>query len=280
MNDAEIENFTKKNNIPTLGVGVISKGKLSHVKVFGDIKAGAKAPYNTIFNVASLTKPVVGLVILKLVESGQWDLDEPLYHYWADPDVKSDPRHKEITSRHVLSHATGFKNGRKMESNNKLKINFNPGTQSQYSGEGYEYLRRAVESKFKTSIDSLAKSLIFEPLNMTDTKFIWGDTDESRFAHWYNISGNLYKQHKISTVNSADDLLTTISNYGTFLTAIMNETLINSTSYNLMIGNNFQLKEKKYRSLIWEVFKLENKELALVHGGSDKGVQTLVIMLP
>lgn len=280
LNDAEIESFVTDNNIPILGIGVINKGELSQVKVFGDINADIKAPYNTIFNVASLTKPVVGLVILKLVENGEWDLDEPLYHHWVDPDIKSDPRHKEITSRHVLSHSTGFKNWRRMESNNKLTINFTPGTQSQYSGEGYEYLRKAVEEKFKTSIDSLAKSLIFEPLKMTDTTFVWGSTDESRFAHGYDTSGNLYKHRKKSTANAADDLLTTISDYGKFLTAFMNEELINTNSYNLMIKNHFQLKDKKYRSLSWEVFELENEELALVHGGADEGVQTLIIMLP
>ena len=99
--------------------------------------------------------------MLKLVESGQWDLDEPLHHYWVDPEIKSDRKHKKTTSRHVLSHTAGFKNWRNMEPDGKLVINFQPGTQSQYSGEGYEYLRKAIENKFDTSIEVLANSLIF-----------------------------------------------------------------------------------------------------------------------
>jgi CubicO group peptidase (beta-lactamase class C family) len=81
-----------------------------------------------------MTKPVVAMLTLKLVEQGQWNLDEPLYHYWIDPDIANDPRHKKMTTRHALSHQTGFPNGRK----GKLAFEFEPGTDFQYSGEGYE----------------------------------------------------------------------------------------------------------------------------------------------
>ncbi|MDO9275831.1 MAG: DUF4440 domain-containing protein, partial [Lutibacter sp.] len=56
-NDNEIENWLTENKVPTLGIGLINDGKLQQVKVFGELKKGASAPYNTIFNVASLTKP-------------------------------------------------------------------------------------------------------------------------------------------------------------------------------------------------------------------------------
>lgn len=48
------------------------------------------------------------MLTLRLVSSGEWNLDEPLANYWVDPDVASDPRHKLLTTRHVLSHRTGF----------------------------------------------------------------------------------------------------------------------------------------------------------------------------
>jgi CubicO group peptidase (beta-lactamase class C family) len=52
---------------------------LKQVKVFGEISKGVVAPYNTIFNVASLTKPVTAIVALKLVSLGKWNLDEPIF---------------------------------------------------------------------------------------------------------------------------------------------------------------------------------------------------------
>jgi CubicO group peptidase (beta-lactamase class C family) len=53
---------------------------LKQVKVFGEISKGVIAPY-TIFNVASLTKPVTAIVALKLVSLGKWNLDEPIFKF-------------------------------------------------------------------------------------------------------------------------------------------------------------------------------------------------------
>ncbi|MEA2465793.1 MAG: hypothetical protein QOJ98_3540, partial [Acidobacteriota bacterium] len=107
-----IEAALKENKVPALGVAVIRDGRLREVKVYGELAAGVPAPYDTIFNVASLTKPVVTMLTLRLVSVGKWDLDEPLANYWTDPDVASDPRAKQLTTRHVLTHRTGFKNWR------------------------------------------------------------------------------------------------------------------------------------------------------------------------
>ena len=121
-NDVEIEKWLKKNKIPTLGIGVIAKGKLQQVKVFGEISRGIAAPFNTIFNVASLTKPVTAIVALKLVSLGKWNLDEPVYKYWTDADIANDSRNKKLTTKIILSHQTGFPNWRWM--NETKKLNF------------------------------------------------------------------------------------------------------------------------------------------------------------
>lgn len=109
-NDQEIEKWLKQNNVPTLGIGIINNGKLQQIKVFGELKKGITAPFNTIWNVASLTKPVTAIVALKLASSGKLDLDEPLYKYWTDPDIANDPNTKLLTARIILSHQTGFPN--------------------------------------------------------------------------------------------------------------------------------------------------------------------------
>ncbi|UCE08462.1 MAG: beta-lactamase family protein, partial [bacterium] len=100
----KINNWLVEYNVPTVGIGIIENGEVTFVKVFGELKKGVPAPDNPIFGVASMTKPVVAMLTLKLVEAGQWNLDEPLFHYWVDPDVANDPRHKKLTTRHVLSH--------------------------------------------------------------------------------------------------------------------------------------------------------------------------------
>lgn len=280
-NDAEIEKWLKENKVPTLGLGVIENGKLQQVKVFGEILKGISAPYNTIFNVASLTKPVTAIVALKLVSLGKWNLDEPIYKYWTDPDIADDQRNKKLTTRLILSHQTGFPNWRWMNENKKLNFQFDPGTKYQYSGEGMEYLRKALEKKFKKSLQQLATELIFEPLKMNDTRYVWDENvDTTRLAIGYNKDGTAYETVKNKTPNAADDLLTTIEDYGKFLVSVMNSDGLTKKVFDEMTNNQLASTKGKHFGLGFEMYDLGNNEIALSHGGSDNGVQTIFFIFP
>lgn len=280
-NDTEIEKWLKENKVPTLGIGLIENGKLQQIKVFGEIKNDVTAPYNTIFNVASLTKPVTALVALKLVSLGKWNLEEPVYKYWTDPDIASDPRNKKLTTRLILSHQTGFPNWRWINDNKKLNFQFDPGTKYQYSGEGLEYLRKALENKFKKSLQQLADELIFQPLKMSDTRYVWDkNVDTSRVAIGYDKNGNAYETVKNKIPNGADDLLTTIEDYGNFLVSVMNADGLTKKVFEEMNTNQVASSKGKHFGLGFEIYDLGNGESALSHGGSDNGVQTIVFILP
>lgn len=280
-NDAAIEKWMKEIHLPTLGIGVIKDGKLQQVKVFGSLQNGISAPYNTIFNVASLTKPVTAMVALQFVSSGKWNLDAPVYKYWTDPDVAQDEKHKILTTRHILTHQTGFPNWRWNNEDGKLHFEFTPGTKYQYSGEGYEYLRKALENKFHKSLDQLAAEMIFKPLKMADTKYIWTErTDSTRFARGYNNQGKPYKTVKHKTANAADDLLTTIADYGNFLVSVLNGDGLSEKVFTAMMSKQVAIKKDKYFGLGFEIYDLGNGTIALSHGGADKGCQTIVFLLP
>ena len=87
---------------------------------------------------------MTAIVTLKLVEKGLWDLDEPVYKYHIDKDIKNSPELKKLTTRHILSHQSGFPNWRHLTESQRLSFEFEQGTQFQYSGEGFEYLRKAL----------------------------------------------------------------------------------------------------------------------------------------
>lgn len=280
-NNSKIEVWLNENHVPALGVGVIENGKLKQVKVFGEIAKGIAAPYNTIFNVASLTKPVTAIVALKLVSSGKWHLDEPLYKYWTDPDVANDPRSKKLTTRIILSHQTGFPNWRWLNEDKKLAFQFDPGTKYQYSGEGFEYLKKALENKFQKTLTQLADELIFRPLKMNDTKFVWDKSiDTSRFAIGYNRNGIAYKIGKNKAASAADDLLTTIEDYGNFLVSVMRGDGLTKEVFYEMTSNQVASTKGKYFGLGFEIYTLGNGNYALSHGGSDEGVRTIAFILP
>lgn len=279
--DDAVKIWLKAHKVPLLGVGVIEKGVLKEIKTYGEIAEGIPASPNTIFNVASLTKPVTAMVALKLVSLGKWKLDDPLYPYWTDPEIAKDPRHKKITTRLILSHQTGFPNWRWMSEDKKLAFQFDPGTDYQYSGEGYEYLRKALERKFKKTLQELAKELLFEPLEMKDTRYIWDKKiDTTRLAIGFDQNKKPYPIVKNKTPSGADDLMTTIADYGKFLIAVMNGDGLSAAVFKEMSTPQVESTNGKHFGLGFERYDFEDGDYALSHGGADHGVRTLVFIFP
>ena len=279
----ETEKWLEQKSIPALGIGYIEDGKIRQISVFGELEQGKTAPKNTIWNVASLTKPITALVALKLIDSGKLSLDETLYKYYIDPDIINDPRAKKLTARIILSHQTGFSNWRGNNENGKLSFEFEPGTKYQYSGEGFEYLRKVLENKFNKSIQQLADELIFKPLKMFQTNFVWNEQYESRFAKWHTEKGGeLYPNLKNNTANGADDLLTTIEDYTTFVNYVLNGAGLSKNLFKEIASEQVRINDFKHFGLGWWIDENinSNKDFAMVHGGDDIGVHTIAFIIP
>lgn len=277
------ERWLKQKHIPALGIGYIEDGEIKQISVFGELEKGKKAPKNTIWNVASLTKPVTALIVLKLVDSDKLSLDEPVYKYYIDPDIINDPRVKQLTLRIILSHQTGFANNREKYKNGILRFEFEPGTKYQYSGEGYDYLRKVIEHKFEIPIEKLADSLIFKPLKMKDTKFYWDNkTDETRFAKWHTEKGEIYPTKKHTTASAADDLLTTIEDYCKFMEYIIDGADLSKELQQEMVKNQIRMNDNQHFGLGWYIDENINtkNDFAIVHGGDDIGVHTIAFIVP
>ena len=282
--EQNIPGWLKETNVPTVGVGIIENGKLKSVKVFGELRSGSPAPANTIFQVASLTKPVVVILILQLVTTGEWKLDEPLANYWVDTDVQNDPRHQKLTTRHVLTHQSGFANWRSMNASKKLEFMADPGTKVHYSGEGLEYLRRALEKKFNQPLEQIAQKRLFKSYGMKDTRFFWdASMNESRFAVAHNKEGKPYDIHKNTTANAADLLLTTVGDYSKFAVNVLKAKGLSKTVFDDMVRPQAAYPSGKnlFFGLGWMIMPdLSNGEYALIHTGSDPGVNTVVVLFP
>jgi CubicO group peptidase (beta-lactamase class C family) len=281
-NPQQVEAWLAAKHIPALGLGVIHHGQLQSVQVYGERQHGEPASVDTVFNVASVTKTVTSALVLKLASQGQWDIDAPLAQYWTDPDVKDDPRAQLLTTRHVLNHQSGFPNWRWQSKSGKLAFEAAPGTRYGYSGEGFEYLRHALEAKFHQPLEQLASAQIFQPLGMHDTHFTWNAArDAKRIALPHDAKGNALAVTENTEANAADLLKTTVADYGRFLVAILHAEGISKDLYAQMTAPAVQTRGQKYMGLGWELYTgLPGGETALSHGGSDPGVQTLVFLLP
>lgn len=276
-----VKNWLCENRVPALGIGVIERGKITHQKVFGNLKDGIPAPENALFNIASITKPVVALMTLKLVAAGQWQLDEPLDNYWIDPDVAADPNHSKLTTRMILLHQSGFPNWRWNLPSKKLEFEYEPGTRYQYSGEGFEYLRKALEVKFQQPIEKLLDSILFKPLQMNNTSYWKNDLDTARFALWHDRQGKLYSGQMKTKVSAADDLITTVEDMCKFALFVMKGAGLPKALFDEMITRQVYVEGEYSRGLGWGIVSnLPKGEYALEHAGSDMGVRTRIILLP
>lgn len=274
--------WIRQHNVPALGLGLIKSGQLVGVKMYGELQKGKPAPSNSIFNVASITKTITTMLTLKLVSAGKWNLDEPLYRYWTDPDVQDDPRSKKITTRHILNQESGFPNWRRESESGKLVFQFEPGSKYQYSGEGFEYLRRALEKKFNKTLDRLAEELIFNPLDMNDSRYVWNkDVDEKRIAVPHDAQGNALPVDKNQRANAADLVTTTIYDLSKFLIAMMNGEGISKDIATAMVSRDVKTKDNCYAGLGCFIYdELGGGEYAISHGGDDRGVHTIFFILP
>ena len=277
----EILNWLDEYHVPSVGIGIIKDGKLSEYKVFGELQKGVPATDNAIFSIASITKTIVAMVVLKLVESKRWDLDEPLYHYWIDPDVVDDARYKKLTTRYVLSHKSGLPNWRSDLQSKKLEFLFEPGEKYFYSGEGFEYLKQALEHKFSKSLEELSDSVLFSPLGMESTKYHWGDNiDESRFAFRHNNEGKIYEENQ-RYASAAYGLLTTIEDYSKFGIDVINGAGLSNNLFDEMVSTQVNIKKNIDQGLGWQIIRnLPDEEYALLHEGGSNGVSTIAVLLP
>jgi CubicO group peptidase (beta-lactamase class C family) len=220
--ERDLPPLMKAADVPGLSIALVRDGKVAWVHAFGVRDAKTKAPVTdeTIFEAASLSKPVFAYAVLKLVDLGQLDLDKPLNQYLAgDYDVGPDPRLSQITARRVLSHTTGFPNWRGGDP--KLKIYFTPGEKFSYSGEGFVYLSKVVEYITGEKLNDFMKRMVFDPLGMTGSSYIWQDKYDSMKTSRHNTLGEVSPQIK-ATPNAAASLHTTARDYARFIAAVLN----------------------------------------------------------
>jgi CubicO group peptidase (beta-lactamase class C family) len=217
-----IPRLMKDGDVPGLSIAVIRNSEILWQRAFGVKNVETKEPVNndTVFEAASLSKPVVAYAALKLADSGKLDLDAPLGKYLPAPYIENDERVNLITARRVLTHTTGFPNWRPQ--GQPLKIHFPPGQRFSYSGEGFVYLQKVIEQLTGQPLDVFISKTVFEPLGMTSSSFIWQDRFESLKATAHNAAGNPTSKRKPSQADAAASLNTTAADYARFVIAIFN----------------------------------------------------------
>ncbi len=193
---------------------------------------------DTIFQAASLTKPVVAFGVLQLVQAGGLELSAPVSKYLPGgythyrtalrrgPGDSSNAVPSDFLARipvgTLLNHTSGLPNW----SVSGLSTSFAPGERWQYSGEGYVLLQAVVEAVSSLHFTQFMEETVFQPLGMRDSSLTWQDRFAPRAATG-QAAGGAARQAVFRFPVAAASLYTTARDYAQFMAAFAaNEQLI------------------------------------------------------
>ncbi len=184
----------KKYRVPGVSLAVINNCQLEWACGYGNLEDGKPEPVtvSTLFQAASLSKPLTAVAALHLVEQGILDLDEDVNRFllsWKVPNNGFCTSH--VTLRHLLSHTGGLTietyagyprdhelpeliqilNGTKPANSIPVQVSMIPGTQFHYSSGGYAVLQQLLIDVSGMSFPELMQKLVLGPLGMNHSTF-------------------------------------------------------------------------------------------------------------
>ncbi len=182
---SSIDSFVRSQqslyDIPAVSLALIKDGSIVYAQNYGvkNSKTLELVTEKSIFEAASITKPVFAYTVCRLVQKGLIDLDTPMHDRFPFPedDIQKYPCYKNMTPRHVLTHTSGLNNW-------GVELIHCPGEKFGYSGQGFEFLTKALAQSFTEEMDrKIMKYLneeVLTPFNMNASFFIESDTLKAR----------------------------------------------------------------------------------------------------
>lgn len=202
--DQIIAKLMQEHAIPGGAVAVLRDGKLIYARGFGYADVENKTPMqpDALFRIASVSKPITSVAVMKLVEEGRLTLDDRvapfIAHLAPAPGATVDPRWEQITIRQLLNHTGGWDrtkpNGgfdpmfrptidaaafgapappsaetiiRFMKG---MPLDFNPGEKYAYSNFGYAILGRVIERVSGMPYEEYVRTHVLQPVGASRTR--------------------------------------------------------------------------------------------------------------
>ncbi|MEQ9407566.1 MAG: serine hydrolase [Fuerstiella sp.] len=201
--DRRMRAFMKEHRVPGASIAVTHESRVVFARGYGyaDIAAAEQVRPESLFRIASISKPITAVAILQLVENGQLKLDDTVLsvldyeHDIATAGEDFDPRWRDITIRHLLQHRGGWDRGksfdamfRSVEFANRAgtdppadqatviktmlsyKLDFDPGERYAYSNFGYCLLGRVIEKLTGQSYEEYVRHNVLAPIGVTSMR--------------------------------------------------------------------------------------------------------------
>ena len=237
------------HQVPGVSVAVVRDKKIAWAKGYGIAEVGSKAPVSiqTLFQAASMSKPIAALLALLLADQGKLDIDEDVNKYlkrWKVPD-NAFTRKKKVTIRDLVCHSAGVTvhgfrgydgdqpypslvevlNGEKPANSPAITVDMNPGEKFRYSGGGYCILQLLIEDVTGKDFAEVAQAMVLDPIGMKQSHYrIPKKADPKSYAAGHSVKGTVIAGTRNSHPESAAaGLYTTPSDYAQFGIFYMNK---------------------------------------------------------
>ena len=184
--EARMKEMIATKEIPGAVTVIATREGISHLQVIGNAKLKGKALQpDSIFWIASMTKPITGTAIMMLQEAGKLSVDDPVSKFIPEMAQLKTPSGKpaNLTLKHLMTHTSGLPEATQEEAKAAQKLadlipaylnkpmQFEPGSQWKYCQSGINTLGRIIEVVSGKPYEAFLEEKLFRPLGMKDTTF-------------------------------------------------------------------------------------------------------------
>lgn len=222
-----LDTILRQHHVPGLQL-VHTRGRTTQAYALGLRRSGTTQTVdaNTIFQAASLSKVVLAYAALRLHDRGLLDLDRSLLSYGPYPRLATEPRAARLTARLVLTHCAGLPNWADNPlapgwATSPLRLKYAPDSCWNYSGEGFVLLQRTLEHISGQPWQQLAQTEVFKPLGLRRSSFVWQPAFATNASYGHDAAGQPTEIRQFGQANAAFSLLTTATDYGRFVQALL-----------------------------------------------------------
>ncbi|WP_281986879.1 beta-lactamase family protein [Aquimarina aggregata] len=305
--EEKVQEIKKDFNVPGLAVGIIKEGKIIYSKGLGvqDLDTRFLLSTQSVYHMASVSKPFVATAIMQLMEQGKIELDKKLIEYLPYFKMK-DNRFKEITIRHLLTHSSGIPDvkdyqwdnpqnddgavERYVKSFKSKELDFTPGDEYHYSNSAYDILADIIAKVSRMTFEDYMKKNIFEPVGMNNTTFYKPGVSKKLATQPHTLNNNLkidvetvYPYNRIhaasSTLHSNIDDMLLWAKVNLNKGRIGKHRIYNESSYKLLTSGQRKISENDSLALSWFISPIKDYKM-IKHSGGDTGYSTYFGFIP
>lgn len=278
-NPTELDALRVSFDVPGIAIVGLSQCAPTAPINSGFAKLAPNVPVDgqTVFESASLSKPVFAYLVMRLADAGVIDLDRQLALDFQYLRIADQTRYRLLTPRLILSHRSGLPNwvGDTDNPNRQDIVRFlaEPGTSESYSGEAFELLRAYVEFRvgkrlnalFVEHLGTLMPHSSFDPLPSTANAAMgYAQASDPATGRALKFLGG-----------SAGGLVATASDYAQFLSRVCRRAGMSKKAYEQMLSPltpiaKADLPGSGFYSLGWVVMRMGPQTMIMHDGDNDE----------